>query len=500
MRQCLHFLLVGVLICSTRATVVAQTVPDEPIEIAHQPQFFMDGHAVDNYWALRYKRQAVRRVFHSANRHSSNPLLPNENASFLWVVRDAEQGVFRMWYQANVRVKGKAEGRKYQTQIAYAESKDGQNWVKPHLNLFPWHDIKPNNIVIGRPDQKLAENCTPCIVEAPKEDQRGFRYLMMYRSKGRGGKELNGIRLVGSPDGVHWDLESDTRIAHLHSDNHNTISYDARRKQYVMFCRPKHIYRTFSGPIVDTGASRRVARMTSDELWTDWLKQSEPQTMLIPDAADAKTHFNFFYGMPTRYHAGVYWGFLEPFRMNDFIHTELAFSRDGIHFVRHPERTKLIEYGQEGTWDDTMIFASPGWVEVDDQWWIYYSGWDGPHGTTERSGGIGLATIRKEGFVSLRSPIGGGAVCTRKIRWPGGDLFVNVDADEGELRVRVCDERRKVLDGFDYDDCTPVTGDGVRQRIKWKQKEISELKGRVIRLEFLMNGVIDLYSFVASSS
>ncbi len=493
MSACL-FLLVGL-----HPVLAVGPLPHEPIEIGTTPQFVMDGYVVDNYWSLKYKRQAIHRVFHSAVKHPANPLFAKEDASFLWVVRDVPNGIFRMWYRDNILLPGVVEGRKYQTHIAYAQSKDGVHWSKPDLDLFPWHEIEPNNIVLSHPKGRLRESCAPSIVEVPEKDRHGYRYLMMYRSKGRGGQEINGIRLIGSQDGIHWDAQSDIRIAHLHSDHHNTICYDPRRSEYVMFCRPKHIYRTFRGPVVDTGASRRVARMSSDKLWTAWLEHTEPQTMLIPDELDNQKHFNFFYGMPTRYHAGVYWGFLEPFRMNDFIHTELAFSRDGVHFQRHPRRGKLIEYGAEGAWDDTMIFASPGWVEVGDEWWIYYSGWDGPHGTTERTGGIGLATIRKEGFVSLRSPAGGGVICTRKIRWAGGHLLVNADADEGELRVRISDAKRKVLAGFDYEDCVPFSGDSVRHRVAWKNGDISDHKGKVIRLEFLMTGVVDLYTFLASN-
>ena len=491
-----RFTLAFVLIILASAAF-GQTLPVEPLAIGHAPQYVMDSFAVDNHWAIKSKREAVQRVFHTAKKHEANPLFPKEDASFVWVLRDEADGTFRMWYQDNVLLKGVEKGRKYQALIAYAESADGVKWTKPDLNLFPQVPVKPNNIVLAGPPGQPLESSAPCLLEVPEKDRRGFRYLMLYRSKGAGGKDYNGIRIAGSQDGIHWDAKSDTRIAHLHSDCANTISYDPGREEYVMFCRPKHIYRTFKGSIVDTGASRRVARLANKTLWTDWLKDQEPQTILIPDERDAEANYHFFYSMPTRYRDGIYWGFLEPFRLNDFIYTELAYSRDGIHFTRDLRRTKLIEYGEDGSWDDTMIFASPGWVEVGDEWWIYYSGWDGPHGTTERTGGLGLAKIRKEGLVSLRSPPGGGVVCTRRLIWPGGELLVNGEASQGELRVRVSDEKRKILEGFDYQDCEPLTGSGVRQKVQWKNANINELKGRVIRLEFQMTGVVDLFTFLA---
>ncbi|MCH7727668.1 MAG: hypothetical protein IH991_14475, partial [Planctomycetes bacterium] len=384
-------LLFASLLVSPLSGTASDTLPAEPVEIGNHPQFLFDNYIVDNHWAIKYKREAVRRVFHQAKKHSANPILKGDQPSFLWVVRDKDADVFRMYYQANFRnsLKTSEKGRKYRTHIAYAESKDGIHWRKPDLGLFKWHKAEPNNIVIGRDDLPQLESCGPCILDVPESDRRGYQYLMLYRAKGRGIGELGGIRIIGSNDGIHWDEKSDTQIMRLHSDHHNTISYDASRKEYVMFCRAKHIYRAWGETMLDTGASRRVARMTNKSLWDGWLQRSKPQTVLVPDEIDNQTHFNFFYGMPTRRWAGIYWGFLEPFRMNDFIYTQLAISRDGINFLRPPDRSKLIVYGKQGAWDDEMIFASPSWVEVGDEWWIYYSGWDGPHGTPERTGAIG---------------------------------------------------------------------------------------------------------------
>ena len=172
---------------------------------------------------------------------------------------------------------------------------------------------------------------------------------------------IGGSHLIGSQDGIHWDRESDTAVIRMHSDTHNAIVYDPRRNEYVMFCRAKHIYRTFRGDMLDTGASRRVARMASKELWMQW--ESEPQNILLPDEVDAENgDFNFFYGMPTRYHAGLYWGFLWPFKMNSDIHAELAWSRDGICFHGLPSRLRLVEQGPKATWGDGMAFGSPFWA------------------------------------------------------------------------------------------------------------------------------------------
>jgi hypothetical protein len=261
-----------------------------------------------------------------------------------------------------------------------------------------------------------------------------------------------------------------------------------------MFCRSKHIYTTGPGrDRTDSLYCRRVARMTSKTLWTEW--DVNPQTILVPDEADYETGFKLYYGMPTRYHAGIYWGFLQHFRLNDYIFTELVVSRDGMSFDRLPGRPKLIEFGPEGAWDDTMIFTSP-WVEVGDEWWLYYVGADGPHNSVEKGLGVGLVTVRKEGLISVRGPAGGGMIVSRRITWPGGALLLNAAARGGEVKVRVSDEKRVPLAGFDFENGAAFTGDSLAHPMTWGGRSLDGLKGKVIRLEFFLREA-DLYTFRA---
>jgi hypothetical protein len=382
----------------------AQTaIPDEPVEIGTTPQLLLDHYIVDNTWTLRYKTQHIDRIFHAPTKHPSNPLIKLPGG-YVNVARDAKTGTFHMWYQTHIA--GKDEQRT-QYAVAYAASPDGLKWTLPKLGLHEWQGSKDNNIVICGPRRRASG---PWLLDVPEKDRNGHRYLLSYR-------DTDGTHLIGSDDGVHFDSKSDKVIQHLHSDTQNAIVWDPHQKQYVMYCRAKAIYRAGGEEMINIGESRRVARVTSKELWTEWPRDA--RQILLPDELDTKNRYHAFYGMPTTVYAGVFFGFLWPFRWNDRIHTELAWSRDGIHFERHPLRPRLVDYGPADSWEDEMVFAS-GWVEVGDEWRVYYAGWDGPHNTRERNGAIGLATLRKEGFVSLRGPQGGGVVCTRVVRWSGG--------------------------------------------------------------------------------
>jgi hypothetical protein len=462
----------------------------EPLEIGDEPQYVFDLHVVDNHWANKYKRHAVKRVFHRPEKHPDNPLFQDGRtevdaplAGNFCVEHDDESGFFRAWYKVSNPNWRDEPGPHYA--MAYAESEDGLNWERPSLGLFEWRNSKDNNIC-WISDSRGGDGTV--LLDLPEEARRGHRYVMLFR-------DSSGIKLVGSKDGIHWDRNSVQYLKNLHSDTLNNLVYDPERNHYVLFCRPKDIYRSGQkGGMINTGASRRMARMVHDTLWSHW--PADPETILIPDELDNEEHFNFFYGMPTRYHGGLYWGFLWSFRMNTMIHTELAFSRDGEDFERLPRRPKLIARGEQGAWDDSIVRGTT-WIEVGDEWWIYYTGQDTPHGERSKSRGVGLATVRKEGLVSLRGPRnGGGVVVTRKLRWPGGHLVVNADARGGEMKVRVSDSGREPLDGFDYRDCRPFTGDSTSHVVRWGDRTAESLKGRVVRLEFLLTGV-DLYTFRA---
>lgn len=461
-------------------------LPVEPVEIGTAPQFVFDTYIIDNRWAIKYHTQSMRCVFHQPQKYAGNPVIAGDGG-YVALHRDAKSGLFQMWYQT-YQNPPEGEKRVGRYAIAYAESKDGISWQLPRLNLYSWKGSKENNIVWTGINGRRGG--APFFPDIPEANKQGYRHVMLYR-------ETDGMHLIGSQDGIHWDRESNLRISPIRSDTINGIVYDSRTDQYVMYCRSKNLYRAFKGDILDTGASRRIARMTSKELWTKWTNQ--PQHIMLPDNLDTRNNFRAFYGMAVKRYGGIYWGFLQAFKWNSDVHTELAFSRDTINFNRLPSRPKFIELGPDGSWDDGMVFSGHEWFEVGDEWWMYYCGWDGPHNSRQRVPGIGLVKLRKEGFISMRGPKNGGVLNTRQLLWPGGELVVNANAVAGEFKVRVTDVNRKVLPGFDYGDCEPLQGDHVAHQVRWKERSINELAGKVVRIEFFLRNA-DLYTFRAATA
>ena len=495
--------LSGILAALCPPTVADTALPVEPVEIGQQTQFFVDDYIVDNRWPLLKRKEVLVRKVHRAEKHPANPVLPGRGG-YVNVVWDEEARLYRMLYQDFWYYS--LEPLKYTYAVAYAQSPDGIHWETPNLGFYQWKESGNNNICWQAPtDQKSPETIgaySQYLLKIPAEHRRGYKYVMYYVT-------ATGVQLVGSNDCIHWDRSSVTPIGtDFHPDTHSSIVWDPVTKTFVWFTRATDRY-SDSGNL-ERGATRRVARMENKQLWTEWPLQT--QNVLIPDALDAINQpggdldgFNFFYAMPTRYHAGIYWGFAEPYRLKaGLIETHLTISRNGRVFERLPGRASLIGLGADGTWDDSMIFANPDWIEVGDKWHIYYAGVDGPHHAIDGTTGIGLATIRKEGFVSLRGPQHGGVVCTRRIRWPGGNLHVNCntllpDQEPGELKVRIVNSARKALPGFNYEDSVVFQGDDTSHQVRWKERRIDELRGQVVRLEFFLTRA-DLYTFRATAA
>jgi hypothetical protein len=304
---------------------------------------------------------------------------------------------------------------------------------------------------------------------------------------------------------VHWDWSNALLFCRVHSDTYNNILWDEQRQEYVMYMRAKDRYLAGLGQDeiwrddpINGGESRRIARIASKELWTDWLATGKIQNIMLPDALDFAEGYNRLYLMPTVRHAGIYWGYVGRLKYDlTEMDTHLALSRDGIHFERFPDRPKMLSRGPEGSWDHGLVFLYPGWTEVGDEWWMYYRGDDRDHNDSPRNSAAGLLKVRKEGLVSIHAPSGGAVIVTRRIIWPGGDLIVNVDAKRGEFKVRVSEPTRVPIPGLDHTDCQTFTGDSVTHKVMWGNKSLASQKGKELRLEFSLKNA-DLYTFRAS--
>jgi hypothetical protein len=326
-----------------------------------------------------------------------------------------------------------------------------------------------------------------------------------------------------SPDGVTWrKLE----LPKIQSSDEGNFSFDADQGLFIHTVKRGGKY------------GRAVALATSKDFasWDDFglvfqaddRDQELGKKHIEQRRADAALQQNFhndpqvynvdvynmgvfryeslYIGMPAMYHAV---GSIPNYPNTDGFHLiQLVCSRDLKHWQRLGDRQTFIGPSRidSGAYDLTQILPPSSAVVRDDELWFYYTGlkWrntfkyvgtfpNGEHepipGRDRDGGAICLAVLRRDGFASLDAGERKGAIQTRPFRLPGGKLLVNVDARRGELRVEVFSEDGNVVARSE-----PLTGDLLREPVKWAEGEIADLKGRTVSLRFtLRNG--QFYSY-----
>jgi hypothetical protein len=210
-------------------------------------------------------------------------------------------------------------------------------------------------------------------------------------------------------------------------------------------------------------------------------------------------HMGFVYG-------DRYLGLLTYFShdpKDPLLTVRLLTSRDGETWQRPDTGKPLIDVGTIGEWDRFIIMltgAPP--VRVGDKLYLYYRGmaarhkpYEGKDDAFHQGGGLGLATLRLDGFASLDASYDGGRITTKPFRTHGRQLRVNAKADCGRLRVEVLDSSGHTLPGFGGTDCQVMQVDRVDQSIVWKENTaLDMLMDRPIQLRFHLENV-RLYSY-----
>ncbi|NLU21483.1 MAG: LamG domain-containing protein [Phycisphaerae bacterium] len=452
---------------------------------------------IDDY--LISSRKNVVRRYHSFRKHSGNPLMVVDRpweahvVCPMTVMADESGTGFRMYYYCWSEDKNK----KIKIYMCYATSQDGLKWEKPNLGQFEWEGdgTKNNNILHNAPAH---------VMFTPWEQDPNKRY----QGVGGGG----GYHAYSSPDGIHWKKQSDQVIVSGGDTSH--FYWDPHTRRFR--CTVKGGANGKVGG--DVSGMRR--RMVGFSETTDITRFPPLRMIMAPDDYDdlwckpdtvQRTHF---YACPVLPYETMYVGFLQIYRAAEpegFFHgplwLELVSSRDGIHWQRaevdtrirniyalhETSRPPVLNIGKYREFDDGMVIA-PTPVMVGDELWLYYAGYEELHDLLPYKAGIGLAKLRKDGFVSLDNDELPGEVVTKRFENVSGPLQVNYDSRGGVIRVELLDADGRVMEGYERGACEPLTGNQVRGVVSWKTKK--ELPaGATVRFRFVMDHA-RLFSFM----
>ena len=440
------------------------------------PQMFVD---LDGVEPLENSRQ----FFHAAEKHADNPVLggvkPWEAQAYAptaSVIFDQEDNRFKCWYMGLL---GDVAGPTHsygKHVLCYATSQDGIQWDRPNLGLHSFEGSKNNNIVIPETYHDGLDHW-----ESVNRDPFGSDPQQRYKGFGWSSK-TGGLHTMASPDGLHWTHSPSIVVP---GGDAQSLMIDTLRKRYVLFVR--------SGP-----------RATYES--TDFVNWSSPTESLDwPYPGNVYNHMGFNYG-------GAYLGLVSYYQTHNhhLMDVRLMSSADGLRYhLPGPDplaRPPLIAMGDVGDWDrmQTRLTGAPP-IRVKDRLYFYYRGFSISHDKANPppdnyyAGGIGLATLRVDGFASLGAGFDGGRVTTKPVLFAGGSLQINAKVrHQAQIHVEVLDEHSQPIGGYTHDECQPISGDRVDHSIGWKaHRDLSELADRPVRFRFhLRNAQLCSYTIV----
>jgi hypothetical protein len=429
-----------------------------------------------------YAREGVgRRV--NALRKEPEPVLVGEHAwegshvAWATVLHDAADDLYKMWYVALPPLQPP-----FSSVVCYATSSDGINWTKPELDVVKMPDGARTNIVVlgGEGTTSHLQVATPELsdpdypalgLEAGTSHLQAFADLgsasrfqaIVYQSRRRPDAErLYGSFLALSDDGIHWSVSDQPALAHQGDRTH--VVFDPRRNVFMLTTRHRNL--GLQGRAGVSGWIRDVDLWESADL-RDWAHRGRALWRDEDDPAD----FEYYGLMPLAYGRG-YLGFIEAYHTDvETLDMQLAWSDDGRGWQRRANREAILPLGGDGAWDTNWVMVTTNPPEVvGERLRFWYVGSGTHHGSkAQHRRAIGVATIRRDGFVSMEGSMHGGSLTTAALdaREPHR-LHLNLRADTGVAAVEVLDVRGQVLEGFAAEDCRLSAVDAVDAEVSWR--------------------------------
>ena len=461
-------------------------------------ELFLDDHTIS--WEQNVERRLCR------PRKHPEPIVVSEHpweqmyVTVYGSILPKEDGSgFGMWYMAG------AKGMQKQQFMCYAESDDGVTWRKVMSPEHPYEDRGETNIVLG----SEANVHGPCVIRNQHDDNPDERYLAFYDSYWYNRPEIKetiqDIRwcyTAASPDGIAWSPAKGRPALPGKSDVGQSVLWDPQRKVYLAYMR---------GSRHDMGSGQgRYVRMAHSP---DFLHWSEPVELLRADAIDGDPRHQLHQFSVTK-RGSQFVGLRSVFDIDGFenleyedqglktieqgtCETQLAVSRDGLHWHCCADRGVFLPRGAPGQWDSQWIVTASNIVFTKDQMLFYYGAGSEARGTGKREGliSIGLASAPLDRFQHLRprSHVQAGIIETKPLPFAEGDLKINANARHGRIAAELCDFAGQTIPGFSLEECIAVQAEGLNMVVRWKKGRLSDAvdRGKVqqgsIRIRFYLD-------------
>lgn len=451
-------------------------------------------------------------VYHTPKFYENNPVLEpdkewektTEGALYaapfsdgIWY--DEKDGKYKMWYLAGAGTIHKQDNQTFYT--CYAESNDGKHWNKvnqdvvPGTNIVDTCDRDASTVWLDRAEPNPAKRWKFFNVERRINDKR-WQVVLKY-----------------SADGIHWSKG----VAQSGDQGDRTTAfYNPFTKKWALSLRAgtpvsgrSRFYIEHEDPEMLVSLSHRVRRDADDKFTVFWFTPDDKELRheRFPEVEPGIYNFD---AIPYEsIMLGFYAAWAGP--ENNVCREEsiqkrnvvsLGYSRDGFHFKRPTHQPFMNVNETEGAWNWGNMQSINGVpLVVGDSLYFYCSGrrlnnimWDSYTST-------GMATLRRDGFVSLHADKKGGYVVTEPITFDGKYLFVNADVKnkKSQLTVEILDADGNPIAEYSGKNAVALKHtDSTKQLVSWRSgADLTALAGKTLRLRFtVVDG--DLYSFWVS--
>jgi hypothetical protein len=516
--------VVGLRLTSLQEAVSGEALTSKgSLEVGYRKQLLVDNHLIAE------TSNVNRELGEVVKENNAQPILvadkvwedPYWFGFFVTVIHDGAK--FRMWYRA------------LPTHMGYAESNDGMSWRKPVIGIHDFDFAKirqafdkyegTDPLEFSGKQNNLLTFASGGLIPYldPHETDPAHQYKGAYIHNGafKDPFNLSKVCLAHSADGINWQAYNKGEpVSYRASDCMNQILWDEGASVYRLYTREDFGLPGHSGQLPQWTEIRGCRGMSNPDVkanptnWTTIRKwrfdregpqeHKRRQIMSMNSWIYEGVHFAILnvYEWPEDLSEGPY--DFHKRHERDVINFYIATCRgDEVWDLSWVYAGKpMVPRGPDGSFDKDWVWPTANIVTYEDRHWLYYTGnrerhWMLDPGPTPASRiGIGVATMRLDGFVSLQAKGTGGMVTTKPFRLEGKTLEVNVEAPKGELQCEVLDEFYRPLPDFSGRNSLVYSSvDTVRLQPRWKRAtNLSALRGKTVRLKFNLSNT-KLYAF-----
>ena len=436
---------------------------------------------------------------------------------------DDEMQIYRMYYLGwnyqNILNPPAGQTANSTIKVCYAESTDGLTWTKPKLGLHTYNGSKQNNIVLqdsyGFDNFYVFKDTNPNCLSTEK-----YKAVAEYL----GPSSYGSLHIYTSPDGYRWydrGMNFATDVGQY--DSVNTCFYSEKDGLYHLYFRRKVAKNGFSD-------FRTIRTATSPDFFV-W---STPVDLAYTDDVQFQMYTNnvqpyyrnrnIYVGFPPRYVERSSWtenydqltgASFRQARMQyatryGLATTDTLFmtSRDAKTFRKYNEAwcAPGPENGVNWIYGDCYfaygMIETPSAIEGADNeisMYAFEGKWtDLLHDSLENTDSSYYSTklyrytIRVDGFAGYKAGYDEKTLTTNAFTFTGKSLHMNFKTSAaGHVYVKVLDENDNVISGYES---VELFGDSTDRLVTFGNKNISDLQGRTIKLQFTMSDA-SLYSF-----